>query len=246
MPFWLPNGTTLLHLIEAEVQRQLRKRGYEEIKTPQVLDVELWHRSGHWDNYRENMFFTESGDRQYAIRPMNCPGACLVFGSERHSYRELPLRLAEFGQVSRARARGRPPRPAAGARLHPGRRPHLLHPGADRRRGDRRSARRSTSSTSGSGSTTSGSSSRPGRRSRSAPPSSGSRPKRRCAARSRPRAASTSSTPATAPSTGRRSTSTSPTRSAAPGSAGPARSTSSCRSASTSPTPTPTTSSAGR
>ncbi len=106
MPFWLPNGTTLLRLIEAEVQKQLRKRGYEEIKTPQVLDVELWHRSGHWDNYRENMFFTESGDRQYAIRPMNCPGACLVFGSERHSYRELPLRLAEFGQVSRDEREG--------------------------------------------------------------------------------------------------------------------------------------------
>jgi threonyl-tRNA synthetase len=106
MPFWLPNGTTLLRLIEAEVQKQLKKRGYEEIKTPEVLDVELWHRSGHWDNYRENMFFTESGDRQYAIRPMNCPGACLVFGSERHSYRELPLRLAEFGKVSRAEREG--------------------------------------------------------------------------------------------------------------------------------------------
>ncbi|HEY7255925.1 MAG TPA: threonine--tRNA ligase [Solirubrobacterales bacterium] len=106
MPFWLPNGTTLLGLIEAEVQKQLKKRGYEEIKTPEVLDVELWHRSGHWDNYRENMFFTESGDRRYAIRPMNCPGACLVFGSERHSYRELPLRLAEFGKVSRAEREG--------------------------------------------------------------------------------------------------------------------------------------------
>jgi threonyl-tRNA synthetase len=106
MPFWLANGTTLLRLIESEVQDQLRKRGYEEIKTPQVLDVELWHRSGHWDNYRENMYFTESGERQYAIRPMNCPGACLVFGSERHSYRELPLRIAEFGQVSRAEREG--------------------------------------------------------------------------------------------------------------------------------------------
>jgi threonyl-tRNA synthetase len=106
MPFWLPNGTTLLRLIEAEVQKQLRKRGYEEIKTPEVMDVELWHRSGHWDNYRENMYFTEWGDRRYAIRPMNCPGACLVFGSGRHSYRELPLRLAEFGQVSRAEREG--------------------------------------------------------------------------------------------------------------------------------------------
>jgi threonyl-tRNA synthetase len=106
MPFWLPNGTTLLHLIEAEVQKQLRKRGYQEIKTPHVMDVELWHRSGHWDNYRENMYFSEWGDREYAIRPMNCPGACLVFGSDRHSYRELPLRLAEFGQVSRAEREG--------------------------------------------------------------------------------------------------------------------------------------------
>ena len=106
MPFWLPNGTTLLRLIEAEVQAQLLKRGYEEIKTPQVMDVELWHRSGHWDNYRENMYFTDWGERSYAIRPMNCPGACLVFGSERHSYRELPLRVAEFGQVSRAEREG--------------------------------------------------------------------------------------------------------------------------------------------
>jgi threonyl-tRNA synthetase len=106
MPFWLDNGTTLLKLIEAEVQAQLDKRGYQEIKTPEVMDVELWHRSGHYDNYRENMYFTESGERQYAIRPMNCPGACLVFGAERHSYRELPLRIAEFGQVSRAEREG--------------------------------------------------------------------------------------------------------------------------------------------
>ncbi len=106
MPFWLSNGTTLLRLIEAEVQKQLRKRSYEEIKTPHVMDVELWHRSGHYDNYRENMYFTQSGEREYAIRPMNCPGACLVFGSERHSYRELPLRIAEFGQVSRAEREG--------------------------------------------------------------------------------------------------------------------------------------------
>ena len=106
MPFWLPNGTTLLRLIEAEVQKQLVKRGYAEIKTPHVMDVDLWHRSGHWDNYRENMYFSEWGEREYAIRPMNCPGACLVFGSERHSYRELPLRLAEFGQVSRAEREG--------------------------------------------------------------------------------------------------------------------------------------------
>ncbi len=106
MPFWLPNGTTLLHLIEDEVQAQLRKRGYEEIATPQVLDEELWHRSGHWDNYRDDMFFMQDGERRFALRPMNCPGACLVFGAERHSYRELPLRLAEFGRVTRNEREG--------------------------------------------------------------------------------------------------------------------------------------------
>jgi threonyl-tRNA synthetase len=106
MPFWLPNGTTLLHLIEDQVQAQLRKRGYREIATPQVLDEELWHRSGHWENYRDDMYFMQSDERRLALRPMNCPGACLVFDSERHSYRELPLRLAEFGRVSRNEREG--------------------------------------------------------------------------------------------------------------------------------------------
>ncbi len=106
MPFWLPNGTTLLHLIEDEVQAQLRKRGYQEIATPQVLDEQLWHRSGHWDNYRDEMYFMDDDERRFALRPMNCPGACLVYGSDRHSYRELPLRLAEFGRVSRNEREG--------------------------------------------------------------------------------------------------------------------------------------------
>ncbi len=106
MPFWLPNGTTLLHLIEGEVQKQLRKRGYQEIATPQVLDEQLWHRSGHWDNYRDEMYFLSDGERKFALRPMNCPGACLVYSSDRHSYRELPLRLAEFGRVTRNEREG--------------------------------------------------------------------------------------------------------------------------------------------
>src|SRR5215217_3698157 len=111
MPFWLPKGTVLLDLITAEVRKQLRKRGYEEIKTPRVLDEELWHRSGHWDNYRENMYFVdpsqrEGDERRFALKPMNCPGACLVYASDRHSYRELPLRLAEFGDVSRYEREG--------------------------------------------------------------------------------------------------------------------------------------------
>jgi threonyl-tRNA synthetase len=114
MPFWLPQGTVLLDLIQAEVRVQLRKRGYEEIRTPRVLDEDLWHRSGHWDNYRENMYFVDASEREggtgeqrrYALKPMNCPGACLVYASERHSYRELPLRLAEFGDVSRYEREG--------------------------------------------------------------------------------------------------------------------------------------------
>ncbi len=111
MPFWLPNGAVLWRLVEAEVRKQLDKRGYDEIKTPRVLDEELWHRSGHWDNYRENMFFVEASaregdERRYALKPMNCPGACLVYASERHSYRDLPLRLAEFGDVSRYEREG--------------------------------------------------------------------------------------------------------------------------------------------
>ncbi len=106
MPFWLPSGTVLLRLVEREVRRHLDAGGYAEIKTPQVLDEELWHRSGHWDNYAENMFFTEVEGRRFALKPMNCPGACLVYTSERHSYRDLPLRLAEFGLVSRNEREG--------------------------------------------------------------------------------------------------------------------------------------------
>ena len=106
MPFWLPEGTVLLRLIQAEVDEQLRKRGYQEIKTPHVMDVDLWHRSGHYDNYRENMYFSEVDGHEFALKPMNCPGACLVFGAQRHSYRDLPLRLAEYGHVSRHEREG--------------------------------------------------------------------------------------------------------------------------------------------
>jgi threonyl-tRNA synthetase len=117
MPFWLPAGTVLLRQMQKAVRAQLERRGYSEIDTPQILDEELWHRSGHWENYKENMFFTDAakGDRgdgergegrRFAVRPMNCPGACLVFSSERRSYRELPLRLAEFGRVSRNEREG--------------------------------------------------------------------------------------------------------------------------------------------
>jgi threonyl-tRNA synthetase len=113
MPFWLPQGTVLLKLIREQVDAQLARRGYVEIRTPEVMDVDLWHRSGHYENYRENMYFAEpsdrdreEGDRKFALKPMNCPGACLVFASSRHSYRDLPLRLAEYGSVSRYEREG--------------------------------------------------------------------------------------------------------------------------------------------
>ena len=106
MPFWLPDGSVLVELVEEEVRSQLRRRGYQEIRTPELLDDELWHRSGHFENYKENMYFTESEGRRFALKPMNCPGACLVYGATRHSYRELPLRLAEFGQVFRNEREG--------------------------------------------------------------------------------------------------------------------------------------------
>jgi threonyl-tRNA synthetase len=106
MPFFLPNGMVVINEIQRVVREQLDKRGYLEIRTPHVLDEELWHRSGHWDNYRDNMYFTEAEHTRYAIKPMNCPGACLVFGSERRSYRDLPLRLAEFGLCTRREREG--------------------------------------------------------------------------------------------------------------------------------------------
>jgi threonyl-tRNA synthetase len=109
MPFYLPNGMIVVNEIRRVVREQLDRRGYEEISTPNLLDVELWKRSGHWDNYRDNMFFTQGGEgdgRQFAVKPMNCPGACLVYSSQRHSYRDLPLRLAEFGLCTRNEREG--------------------------------------------------------------------------------------------------------------------------------------------
>ena len=82
------------------------KYGYKEIKTPIILNEELWHKSGHWDNYKENMYFTNFDDVSYAIKPMNCPGGCLVYKTRQHSYRELPMRIAEFGLVHRHEASG--------------------------------------------------------------------------------------------------------------------------------------------
>ncbi len=100
-PFYLPNGMVIVNEIEAAVRAELDRLGYQEIRTPMILSEELWKSSGHWDHYHDNMYFTEVDEQGFAVKPMNCPGACLVFRSRRRSYRELPLRLAEFGHVHR-------------------------------------------------------------------------------------------------------------------------------------------------
>lgn len=100
-PFFHPKGMILRNELEAFWREEHRKAGYLEIKTPIILHRSLWERSGHWDHYRENMYFTTIDDQDFAIKPMNCPGALLVYKSEQHSYRDLPLRMAEMGLVHR-------------------------------------------------------------------------------------------------------------------------------------------------
>lgn len=100
-PFFLPNGMIIMNELLDWWRGVLDENGYGEIKTPLILNEELWHRSGHRDHYKENMYFTKIDGEDYAVKPMNCPGSVLVYGSKPHSYRDLPIRLAEFGQVHR-------------------------------------------------------------------------------------------------------------------------------------------------
>ncbi len=99
--FWHPRGWTLWQNIEQYMRAVYRDNGYLEVKGPQILDKGLWEKTGHWDNYRDNMFTTESEKREYALKPMNCPGHVLIFNSSIRSYRDLPLRYGEFGQCHR-------------------------------------------------------------------------------------------------------------------------------------------------
>jgi threonyl-tRNA synthetase len=101
MVFWHPHGWVLWQEIEQYMRRKFREYGYEEVKTPTVMDRSLWEKSGHWDNYRENMFTTSSENRDYAVKPMNCPGHVQIFNHGLRSYRDLPMRLAEFGSCHR-------------------------------------------------------------------------------------------------------------------------------------------------
>ncbi len=100
-PFFHPHGMVIWSEMEEFWRQEHRKAGYHEIKTPLLLNSDLWKRSGHWDHYRENMYFTEIDEQDFAVKPMNCPGAMLVYLSQMHSYRDLPLRIAELGQVHR-------------------------------------------------------------------------------------------------------------------------------------------------
>ncbi|MFM8929746.1 MAG: threonine--tRNA ligase [Betaproteobacteria bacterium] len=99
--FWHPKGWTVWQQVEQYMRRVYQDNGYQEVKGPQILDKTLWEKTGHWDKYRENMFTTESEKRDYALKPMNCPGHILIYKQGIKSYRDLPLRLGEFGQCHR-------------------------------------------------------------------------------------------------------------------------------------------------
>ena len=101
MVFWHPKGWSIWQEIEHYMRRMFLDYGYQEVKTPTVMDKTLWEKSGHWQNYRDNMFTTSSENRDYAVKPMNCPGHIQIFNHALHSYRDLPLRLAEFGSCHR-------------------------------------------------------------------------------------------------------------------------------------------------
>jgi threonyl-tRNA synthetase len=99
--FWHPKGWAIWQAVEQYMRQVYKDTGYQEVKGPQILDKSLWEKTGHWQNYRENMFTTESEKHEYALKPMNCPGHVLIFKSQLRSYRDLPLRFGEFGQCHR-------------------------------------------------------------------------------------------------------------------------------------------------
>lgn len=105
-PFWLPNGMIVVRELERYVTEHLRKAGYSEVRTPMLFPQSVYEESGHWEHYRENMFLTTLEDRTFGWKPMNCPGSMLIFRSQARSYRELPLRLAEFAPLHRLEASG--------------------------------------------------------------------------------------------------------------------------------------------
>ena len=100
-PFFLPKGATVYNLMISYIREQYARYGYQEVVTPQIFSTDLWRTSGHYDNYRDNMYFTDVDEREFGVKPMNCPGHCVVYRSQLHSYRDLPLRIADFGRLHR-------------------------------------------------------------------------------------------------------------------------------------------------
>ncbi|AXG40552.1 threonine--tRNA ligase (plasmid) [Enterococcus gilvus] len=101
MPFYLSNGQTVRNELEKFLRELQTRYDYDEVKTPLIMNERLWRRSGHWDHYKDNMYFTKVDDQDYALKPMNCPGHCMIYKDDVRSYRDLPIRMAEFGQVHR-------------------------------------------------------------------------------------------------------------------------------------------------
>ena len=106
MVFWHPNGWRIWQVVEQYMRKVYENNGYQEVKGPQILDRTLWEKSGHWENYKDNMFTTESEKRTYAVKPMNCPGHLQIYNAGLHSYKELPLRYGEFGSCHRNESSG--------------------------------------------------------------------------------------------------------------------------------------------
>ena len=231
MVFWHPKGWTIWQQVEQYMRARLSATtATRKCAARRSSTARCGRRSGHWENYKDNMFTTESEKRDFAIKPMNCPGHVQIFNTGLRSYRDLPLRYGEFGACHRNEPSGALHGHHARARLHAGRRPHLLHRGADRGRGDARSTMLALERLRGLRlRRRSRSSSRCVRTSASATTTRGTAPSTRCATRCAPAASSGPSCPARARSTAPRSSTTSRTRSAARGNAAPCRWISRCR-----------------
>lgn len=101
MPFYLANGQFIRNTLESFLRSKQDDYDYQEVRTPMMMNQRLWEQSGHWDHYKENMYFSEADHQRFALKPMNCPGHMLIFKEKLRSYRDLPIRMAEFGQVHR-------------------------------------------------------------------------------------------------------------------------------------------------
>ena len=145
LPLYLPKGARVIRTLQEWLRRDLYERGYEEVITPHIYNADVWKTSGHYGFYHENMYFFQINEgtdeeprySEYGVKPMNCPGHVIIYKNELHSYRDLPLRYFEFGTVYRHEMSGVVHGLLARPRLHPGRRPHLLHQGPGGRRGGR-------------------------------------------------------------------------------------------------------------